>query len=186
MAQAFSRRSLPSEAWVRSRVGLCGICCGQSGTGTCFCPSSLTFSCQFAGLISKTGYKLHSHKDFGETFCFHLQGFNLEDGKQHVTSKLCHTTIRLHGSTSQKILVWYLVFILCPFCKALYRLLFYIICVTFTKEENYCKWYSQKCWWRVLMIFLTFVRHSSNIIIIIITIWLYSPIRALASPYRVS
>jgi hypothetical protein len=40
MAQAVSRRPLIAEARVRSRVGLCGICGGQSGIGTVFSPST--------------------------------------------------------------------------------------------------------------------------------------------------
>jgi hypothetical protein len=36
MAQAVSRRLLTAEARVRSRVSPCGICGGQSGTGTGF------------------------------------------------------------------------------------------------------------------------------------------------------
>ena len=38
MAQAVSRRPLTAEARVRSRVGPCGICSGQSGTETVFSP----------------------------------------------------------------------------------------------------------------------------------------------------
>jgi hypothetical protein len=41
MAQAVSRRPLTEKARVRSLVGPCGICGGQSGTGTQFSP------CQF-------------------------------------------------------------------------------------------------------------------------------------------
>jgi hypothetical protein len=36
MAQVVSRRPLTAEARVRARVNLCGICGGQSGTGTDF------------------------------------------------------------------------------------------------------------------------------------------------------
>ena len=36
MAEAISRRPLTAEARVRSRVSPCGICGGQSGTGTGF------------------------------------------------------------------------------------------------------------------------------------------------------
>jgi hypothetical protein len=43
MAQAVSRRPLTEE----SRVGPCGICGGQSGTGTGFSPSTSVFPCQF-------------------------------------------------------------------------------------------------------------------------------------------
>ena len=45
MAQAVSRRPLTAETRVRSRVGLCGICGGQSGTGTGFSPSTSVFPC---------------------------------------------------------------------------------------------------------------------------------------------
>jgi hypothetical protein len=47
MAQAVSRRPLTAEAQVRSRVGLCGINGGQSGTGTGFSPSTSVLPCQF-------------------------------------------------------------------------------------------------------------------------------------------
>jgi hypothetical protein len=40
MAQVVSSRCLTAEARVRARVNPCGICGGQSGTGTDFSPSS--------------------------------------------------------------------------------------------------------------------------------------------------
>jgi hypothetical protein len=43
MAQAVSRRPPTAEAWVRSRVSPCGICGGQSGTGTGFSPEYFVF-----------------------------------------------------------------------------------------------------------------------------------------------
>jgi hypothetical protein len=47
VAQAVCRRPLASEARVRGRVNPCGICGGQSDTGTGFSPSSLVFPCQY-------------------------------------------------------------------------------------------------------------------------------------------
>jgi hypothetical protein len=60
--QAVSRRPLTAEARVRSRVSPCGICGGQSGTGTGFSPSTSVFPCQFysirCSIIRKTEKKL--------------------------------------------------------------------------------------------------------------------------------
>jgi hypothetical protein len=47
MAQAISRRALTPETRVPSRIGPCGICGGQSGTGTSFSPITSVFPCQF-------------------------------------------------------------------------------------------------------------------------------------------
>ena len=47
MAQADSHRPYTEEARVRSRVGPCGICGGNSGTGTGLSPSTSVFPCQF-------------------------------------------------------------------------------------------------------------------------------------------
>jgi hypothetical protein len=51
MAQAVSHRSLTVEAWVRARVNPCGICGGQSGTGTGFL-RVLWFPCQYHSTVS--------------------------------------------------------------------------------------------------------------------------------------
>jgi hypothetical protein len=47
VAQAVSRRPLTADTQVRSRVSPCGICGGQSDTGTGFPPSTSVFPCHF-------------------------------------------------------------------------------------------------------------------------------------------
>jgi hypothetical protein len=47
MPQVVSRRPLTAEARVRARVNLCGICGGQSCTGTGFFPSFLVFPSKY-------------------------------------------------------------------------------------------------------------------------------------------
>jgi hypothetical protein len=60
MVQAVSRRPLTAEAWVRYRASPCGICGGQSGTGTGSPPppSTSVFPCQF----HSTGAPLHGKR----------------------------------------------------------------------------------------------------------------------------
>jgi hypothetical protein len=60
MAQVVSRRPLTAEARVRALVNPCGICGGESGTGTGFPPSSSVFAC----LYNSTG-ALETHIIWG-------------------------------------------------------------------------------------------------------------------------
>jgi hypothetical protein len=68
MAQAVSRRPHAAEARVRSRVGPCGICGGQSGTGTGFPPSTPVFPCQF----HSTGAPLLGKMEITDHLSLHL------------------------------------------------------------------------------------------------------------------
>jgi hypothetical protein len=68
MAQAVSLRPLTAEARVRSRVGPCGICGGQSGTGTGFSSSTSVFPCQF----HSTGAPLHGKTKETDHLSLHL------------------------------------------------------------------------------------------------------------------
>jgi hypothetical protein len=52
MAQVVSSRPLTAEARVRARVNPCGICGGQSVTGTGFSPSSSVFPCQYHSTVA--------------------------------------------------------------------------------------------------------------------------------------
>jgi hypothetical protein len=56
MAQAVSRRPLTPEACVCFRVNSCGICGGQSGTGTGFSPSCSPFLSYYHFTVA-----LHTH-----------------------------------------------------------------------------------------------------------------------------
>jgi hypothetical protein len=52
MAQVISRRPLTENARVRARVNPCGICGGQSGTGTGFSPISSVLPCQYHSTVA--------------------------------------------------------------------------------------------------------------------------------------
>jgi hypothetical protein len=60
MAQALSRWPLTAESGVRARVNPCGICGGQSGTGTGLSTSSPVFPCQYHSAVV-----LHTHVSYG-------------------------------------------------------------------------------------------------------------------------
>ena len=50
--QAVSRRTLRAQCPVRTRIIPCGICGGQSGTGTGFPPSTPVFPCHYHSTIA--------------------------------------------------------------------------------------------------------------------------------------
>jgi hypothetical protein len=52
MAQVVSRRPVTAEVRVRARFNPCGICGGQSGTGTGFSPSSSGLPCQYHSIVT--------------------------------------------------------------------------------------------------------------------------------------
>jgi hypothetical protein len=52
MAQVVSHRPLTAETQVRALVNTCGICGGQSGTGTGFSLSSSVFPCQYHSTVA--------------------------------------------------------------------------------------------------------------------------------------
>jgi hypothetical protein len=108
MVQVVSRRPLTSEPRIRVRVNACGICGGQSGTGTGFSPSSSGFSCQYYSTVV-----LHTHISSGEwTVCplvaavqrvvslhrnlqptIFLESTNFVCFRRHTTSKLFAATL---------------------------------------------------------------------------------------------
>jgi hypothetical protein len=52
MAQAVSRRPVTAETPVCAQVSPCGICGGQSGTGTGFSQLSSAFLCQYDSTVA--------------------------------------------------------------------------------------------------------------------------------------
>jgi hypothetical protein len=52
MTQGVICRTLTAETRVRAQVNLCGICGGQSGTGTGISPGSSAFSCQYHSKVA--------------------------------------------------------------------------------------------------------------------------------------
>jgi hypothetical protein len=64
IAQVVSRRPLTAEARVRAPVNPCGICGGQSGTGTGFSPSSTIFPCQYISFQGPSGSEAKLHERY--------------------------------------------------------------------------------------------------------------------------
>jgi hypothetical protein len=52
MVQVVSLRPLTADARVRAPVNACGICGGQSDTGTGFSPSTSVFPCQYHSTVA--------------------------------------------------------------------------------------------------------------------------------------
>jgi hypothetical protein len=63
-AQAVSRRPPTADTRFRTRVGPCGICGGQSGTGTGFYPSTSVFPCQFHSIGAPLDVKTKKTNNF--------------------------------------------------------------------------------------------------------------------------
>jgi hypothetical protein len=61
IAQAVSRRLATAAARVKTQIRLCGICCGQNGTGTVFF-EYFSFPCQFS---FHRLLHIHHHLPFG-------------------------------------------------------------------------------------------------------------------------
>jgi hypothetical protein len=99
MAQAVSRRPLTAEARVRSRVSPCGICGGQTGTGTGFTPSTSVFPCQFHSTCAPLQGKTKKLIIF--VTGLHNKplrcGASVESAAGPFTTKYCLTNAIIHG-----------------------------------------------------------------------------------------
>jgi hypothetical protein len=91
MAQVVSRRPLTAEARVRDRVIPCGICGGQSGTGTGFSPSSSVFPSQYIIPLSLSRVSSGSRvSDYG--LDYRAIGVRSPAGAKDFSSILCAQT----------------------------------------------------------------------------------------------
>jgi hypothetical protein len=92
MAQVVNHWPLTTEAWVHTPVSPCGICGGQSGTGTGFPLSSSVFPCQFHSTID-----LHANISSGAwTICLllaRIQRHHLTPSTWATTKSLAFTCI---------------------------------------------------------------------------------------------
>jgi hypothetical protein len=102
MAQAISRRPLTAETRVRSRVSPCGICGGQSGTGTGFSPSTSVVPCHF----HSTGAPLHGRNEKLVIFITGLHNKPEGCGASIVFTAGPFITKKLHGERSLILSLW--------------------------------------------------------------------------------
>jgi hypothetical protein len=94
MAQTHSRRPLTAEARVQSWVSPCGICSGQSGTGTGFSPSTSVFPCQF----NSTGAPLNGKTKKLITF---ITGLHNKHQGCGASESICCGALHTHTQTNK-------------------------------------------------------------------------------------
>jgi hypothetical protein len=93
MAQVVSRRPLSAEARIRARINPCGICGGQSGTGTGFSPSSSVFPCQYHSTVALQTHIILGMRNMLTHPGIHawvLDPPHLQGGKNHTASTDAH------------------------------------------------------------------------------------------------
>jgi hypothetical protein len=106
MSQVVSRRPVTAEARLRSQASLYGICCGRSGTGTGFPPSTPAFVCQCLkkaltySFIHQSPTLCHTHLYISLRHCVILIYTSVSDTVPysfiHQSPTLCHTHLYMY------------------------------------------------------------------------------------------